>query len=240
MWMIKVTAMTALLLMLVSGSVIIRAQQQPPAPPTASRRGSTTAAGTESRITGVYRIDVGSSDKLYSVVAGASSNLPFGEQQRFFMDLAVRLTPPDMLVIERRGRAISIASSRAPRINFDADGVTRTARAADGHIIRTRAMLEGEQLRVNTAAAATTDSTSPLSRLIRGVVCASFAASTPNSSINRWSFKASIKRFPKWRSGALIWSRGPRRPIRPPPLRRLLNRHRRDLKTIKRTFFAQP
>jgi ketosteroid isomerase-like protein len=151
MWMIKVTAMTALLLMLVSGSVTIRAQQQPPAPPTASRRGSTTAAGTESRITGVYRIDVASSDKLYSVVAGASSNLPFGEQQRFFMDLAVRLTPPDMLVIERRGRAISIASSRAPRINFDADGVTRTARAADGHIIRTRAALEGEQLRVNTS-----------------------------------------------------------------------------------------
>jgi ketosteroid isomerase-like protein len=151
MWMIRAIAMTALLFTLVSFSEKIRAQQQRPAPPNASRRGSTTAAQTGSRLTGVYRIDVASSDKLYSVVAGASSNLPFGEQQRFFMDLAVRLTPPDMLVIERRGRAISIASSRAPRISFDADGVTRTARAADGHTIRTRAALDGEQLRVNTS-----------------------------------------------------------------------------------------
>ena len=149
MSIIRAIAITALLLMLVSFSETIRAQQRP-ASPTGSRR-SSKAVETGSRLTGVYRIDVASSDKLYSVVAGASSNLPFGEQQRFFMDLAVRLTPPDLLAIERRGRAISIASSRAPRISFDADGVAHTERAADGHTIRTRATLDGEQLKVNTS-----------------------------------------------------------------------------------------
>lgn len=149
---IKSITITALALMLVSFGETIQAQQQQQTdPPTGSRGSSSAAVVTESRLTGVYRIDVASSDKLYSVVAGASSNLPFGEQQRFFMDLAVRLTPPDMLAIERRGRTISIASSRAPRISFDADGVTHTERAADGHIVRTRATINGDQLRVNTS-----------------------------------------------------------------------------------------
>jgi len=94
--------------------------------------------GTRSALDGVYRIDIPASDKLYSVVAGASSNVPFGEQQRFFLDLAVRLTPPDLLAIEQKGTQISLGSSRAPRMRFDADGIARNTRAADGHVIRVR------------------------------------------------------------------------------------------------------
>lgn len=105
----------------------------------------------DSRLTGVYRLDAESSDKLYTVVAGASSNLPFGEQQRFFIDLTIRLAPPDQLAIEQRGQNISIASSRAPRISFDANGVTRSERAEDGHIIRTRATMDAGQLMVSTS-----------------------------------------------------------------------------------------
>ena len=99
-----------------------------------------------SALTGVYRIDIPASDKLYSVVAGASSKVPFGEQQRFFIDLAVRLTPPDLLAIEQQGRRISLGSSRAPRMTFLADGVTQTTRAADGHAIRVKFSIENERL----------------------------------------------------------------------------------------------
>jgi hypothetical protein len=104
----------------------------------------------ESSLTGLYRIDVASSDKLYSVVADVSSNLPFREQQRFFIDLAVRLTPPDQFSIEQRGRSIQIASSRAPRISFEADGIEYTERGTDGHRVHTRAAINGGQLVVNT------------------------------------------------------------------------------------------
>ncbi|HEX8073179.1 MAG TPA: hypothetical protein VF546_24750 [Pyrinomonadaceae bacterium] len=100
--------------------------------------------------TGVYRLDVERSDRLYSVVSGASSNLPFGEQQRFFLDLTVRLAPPDQLAVERRGREVSLASSRAPRITFVADGVTRAESGPDGQAVRTRATLAGERLTVTT------------------------------------------------------------------------------------------
>jgi hypothetical protein len=105
---------------------------------------------TESLLTGLYRIDVASSDKLYTVVADASTNLPYREQHRFFIDLAVRLTPPDQFSIEQRGRTISIASSRAPRIMFEADGVAHEERAADGNRVLTRAMLNRNQLVVST------------------------------------------------------------------------------------------
>ncbi len=99
-----------------------------------------------SQLTGVYRIDIAASDKLYSVVAGASSKVPFREQQRFFIDLAVRFTPPDLLAIEQRGRQISLGSSRAPRMTFVADGVARNTRAAAGHPVRVRFAIENNKL----------------------------------------------------------------------------------------------
>lgn len=113
-----------------------------------------SASRSDSSMTGVYRIDTAASDKLYSVVSGASSNLPFGEQQRFFIDLAVRLTPPDLLAIERRGRRISLASSRAPRITFEADGITQREQTPDGRFVRTRALFSGDSLTVNTSGGA--------------------------------------------------------------------------------------
>jgi hypothetical protein len=94
----------------------------------------------------VYRIDLQASDKLYSVVAEASSNVPFKEQQRFFVDLAVRFTPPDLLAIEKVGNKISLGSSRSPRMTFQADGVTHSTRSRDGHTIRVRFSMENERL----------------------------------------------------------------------------------------------
>jgi len=99
-----------------------------------------------SALNGVYRIDIAASDKLYSVIEGASSNVPFGEQQQFFIDLAVRLTPPDLLAIECRGSRVSLGSSRAPRVEFVADGVTRTVRSADGDFVRSRIWIERSSL----------------------------------------------------------------------------------------------
>jgi hypothetical protein len=117
------------------------------------RRAQPAARGGAADVawTGVYRIDPARSDKLYSVVAGASSNLPFGEQQKFFIDLTVRLTAPDQLAVERRGRSFSIASSRAPRVTFEADGATHRERGDDGRQVTTRAALEGGRLTVSVA-----------------------------------------------------------------------------------------
>lgn len=113
----------------------------------ASSRNEIAAA----QLTGVYRINLERSDKLYSVVANASSNLPFGEQQKFFIDLTVRLTPPDLLAIERRGRRVTLASSRAPRITFEADGLTHREEVGGGQIVNTRATLRANELSVSVS-----------------------------------------------------------------------------------------
>jgi ketosteroid isomerase-like protein len=107
--------------------------------------GSEAAPPADARLTGVYRINTEKSDRLYSVVSNASSNLPFGEQQRFFIDLTVRLTPPDQLAIRRTGGRIEIASSRAPRTAFDADGRERVERTSHG-TSRERSSVAGDSL----------------------------------------------------------------------------------------------
>lgn len=117
----------------------------------AAASSATRGGAADAQLTGLYRIDLARSDKLYSVVAGATSNLPFGEQQKFFIDLTVRLTPPDLIAIERRGTRVTLASSRAPRISFEADGLTHSEKSGGGQIVNTRATLRANSLSVSVS-----------------------------------------------------------------------------------------
>ena len=104
------------------------------------------AARVSCPLSGAYQIDIAESDKLYSVVRGATSSVPFGDQQRFFMDLSVRLTPPDLLAIECRGEEISVGSSRAPRADYLADGKTRKERTPSGNVVYSRVAIDRDTL----------------------------------------------------------------------------------------------
>lgn len=70
-------------------------------------------------------------NKIRGIVSGASSNLPFGEQSRLFIDLTIRLTPPDQIAIEdgpqsRRGEVIQglrwQQTSKSWKITSERDG----------------------------------------------------------------------------------------------------------------------
>jgi hypothetical protein len=125
-----------------------------PAAPVARNRQPTPAARSanvlESRLTGVWLLDVTNSDDPRTAAENAASNLAFGNDQPLIEKLMNRLNSPEKLSIERRGNNISMASSRAPRITFDADGREHTEAAADGHQVRTRAALYGAQLMVSS------------------------------------------------------------------------------------------
>lgn len=106
---------------------------------------SADCASISTKLNGVYRIDVEASDRLYPIIESATSSVPYGDQQQFFTDLAVRLTPPDLLAIECAGQnRISLASSRSPRKDFIADGVMRSSRTADGRRVSSRIRFERE------------------------------------------------------------------------------------------------
>src|SRR5687768_9024828 len=76
----------------------------------ASRPRALPASDSSCGLNGTYRVDAATGDRLYSIVKNATSTVPFGDQQQFFLDLSTRLTPPDMLAIECRGQYVTVGS----------------------------------------------------------------------------------------------------------------------------------
>jgi len=139
----------ALAALLASAGLTAQGQQQ------RRRRPSTPAnqgaSAGESRLTGVYRLNVEASDDPRATAERALSAYAFDADQRVVEELVNRLSSPDQLSIARRGSVVSIASTRAPRISFEADGRERTEPSRDGQLVRTRAVLQGEDLMVGSS-----------------------------------------------------------------------------------------
>lgn len=110
-------------------------------------------------LTGTYRLDTSRSDDPRDAANRATQNLPYRDRQRISDDVTARLESPDQIAIEVRGRRVTIASSRAPQIAFDADGSERVEQTQDGRSVRARATLTGDQLIVSSSGDRLTDFT---------------------------------------------------------------------------------
>ncbi|HZH33025.1 MAG TPA: YMGG-like glycine zipper-containing protein [Pyrinomonadaceae bacterium] len=102
-------------------------------------------------LTGTYRLNVAQSEDPRREAQLATNGLPMRDRRRTLDTLIARLESPTELAIERRGDNVTIASTRAPQINFVADGTERTERGANGNTIRARAAFYGDQLTVSSA-----------------------------------------------------------------------------------------
>jgi hypothetical protein len=140
--------MVIIALSIISLTVQGQQRRRRPSPPINS--GATSAAG-QSRLTGVYLLNVENSDDPQAAAERALSAYAFGTEQINVDELVNRLTSPDQIAIERRGSVVSIASTRAPRITFEADGRERTESARNGQLVRTRAVLYGDELMVSSS-----------------------------------------------------------------------------------------
>jgi hypothetical protein len=103
-----------------------------------------------SRLTGTYRLDRDRSDDAGKTAERATRDLPRGEQRRLRNAVMRRLETPESLVIERDGRTITIASSQARPVTFEADGRERIEPSRNGRNMRTSATLAGDRLIVST------------------------------------------------------------------------------------------
>jgi len=101
-------------------------------------------------LTGTYRLNVAQSEDPRREAQLATNTLPARDRRRTYDALMARLESPEELAIERRGDNVTIASTRAPQINFIADGSERVERGADGNSIRARAAFYGDQLTVSS------------------------------------------------------------------------------------------
>ena len=144
---LKYTAVFSLVIALISMNTSALAQTRRQQSNPARTRGT---SGVDSRLTGLYRLDTASSEDPREAAERAAGEMAFGMEQRDLDGLVQRLTSPERLAIERRGNSVSIASTRAPRITFEADGRERIERANDGHEVRTRAVIYNDQLMVTS------------------------------------------------------------------------------------------
>lgn len=103
---------------------------------------------TRADLTGTFRYNSSQGDDARRAVDAATRNLSLAERQRVYDSLLRRLDPPQMLAIDRRGRAVTIASTRAPQISFTADGREQVETTPGGRTVRVRADLVGDTLTI--------------------------------------------------------------------------------------------
>ncbi len=103
--------------------------------------------GSEGRLTGTFRLTSQSGDAR-AAAENATRNLPAAQRQRVLDSLIRRLDPPETLAIDQRGNNVTIASSRAPQINFVADGREHVETTQNGRTVRVKASLIGDQLTI--------------------------------------------------------------------------------------------
>lgn len=99
-------------------------------------------------LTGTFRLDSSRGDDVRRAVDNATRNLSLAERQRVYDSLLRRFDPPNMLAIDRRGSSVTIASTRAPQINFVADGREQVETTQGGRSVRVRANLVGDTLTI--------------------------------------------------------------------------------------------
>jgi YmgG-like glycine-zipper protein len=104
--------------------------------------------GNRADLTGTFRYNASQGDDARRAVDAATRNLSLSERQRVYDSLLRRLDPPQMLAIDRRGNAVTIASTRAPQINFVADGREQVETTPRGRTVRVRAGFTGDTLTV--------------------------------------------------------------------------------------------
>lgn len=102
----------------------------------------------DTRLTGTYRLNVSQSDSVSQVIDRSLRGVGTGQNDRMRSNLERRLTSPDMLAIEKNNRTVTVASSLAPQVTFQADGVARTETNPRGRVIRTTASATGSTLNV--------------------------------------------------------------------------------------------
>src|SRR4030095_10545974 len=137
---------TLIVLLALAGlSLSASAQYRPDRYPQTGRQGY-----MNDRLTGTWRLNMSRGDDPRLVAERATSNFDATDRQRAQENLMRRLGAPSELAIERRGRTVTMASSRGPQVTFEANGGETFETTRSGGQRRTRATIRGDRLMVRT------------------------------------------------------------------------------------------
>jgi hypothetical protein len=110
--------------------------------------GGNLEGGSRRDLTGTFRLNTSRGDDVRQAVDNATRNLSAAERQRVYDSLMRRFESPEMIAIDRRGTSVTIASTRAPQINFVADGREQVETTQQGRSVRVRASFSGDALTI--------------------------------------------------------------------------------------------
>jgi hypothetical protein len=110
--------------------------------------GDNSGGGSRRDLNGTFRLNTSRGDDVRTAVDNATRNLSLAERQRVYDSLIRRFDPPQMIAIDRRGTSVTIASTRAPQINFVADGREQVETSTGGRSVRVRASFSGDALTI--------------------------------------------------------------------------------------------
>jgi hypothetical protein len=99
-------------------------------------------------LNGTFRLNSSRGDDVRRAIDDATRSLSQAERQRIYDSLMRRFDSPQMLAIDRRGTSVTIVSTRAPQINFVADGREQVETTAGGRSVRVRASFSGDALTI--------------------------------------------------------------------------------------------
>jgi hypothetical protein len=101
-------------------------------------------------LSGTYQLDTSKSDNIREIAQQAVNDIDTQKRDESRRDLEDKLEAPEYLAIEVRGNQITLASTRAPRLTFTADGQDRNETLPDGRTIRLRTTLRGQELIISS------------------------------------------------------------------------------------------
>ena len=104
-----------------------------------------------SNLTGTYRLNPSVSDNSSQIADQVTQSLPGRDRPRLRNQIMRRLDAPAELAIDRRGRSITMVSSNADQVTFEANGVAQTETAPNGRSMRTVASLVGDRLEIDSS-----------------------------------------------------------------------------------------
>ena len=120
--------------------------------------GGRNSVGVNDRWTGTFRLNTSQSDDARVAVERAVSSLPSSQRQQAYNALLARVEAPETIALERQGRTITLASSRARQATFEADGSEHVEQYPNSNrTSRVRATLNRGQFTIESTGDRATD-----------------------------------------------------------------------------------
>jgi hypothetical protein len=116
--------------------------------PLPDNNGGFPGGGRGRFLSGTFRLNQSMSDNVANVIDRSLRTVSYNERDRMRRNLERRLASPEMIAINVNGRMVELASSNAPRVSFEADGVSHSETNQRGRTVRTTTRIDRTGLNI--------------------------------------------------------------------------------------------